>query len=163
MSVHRPLAVQLILGSSTSGSLSLARTCSANKAGLRLRWIPLHHVLSHKHSGGSLLGNTVDLTIHQYHDDSRGEEGHEARGQDVPRLVVQKTLLPLFVTVLLHQTPTLLFLGHEERRGRDDDGYQPHNTDHHLNPLGCPFAVVADSFSYRPVAVEADGAEMDDG
>ncbi len=162
MSVRRPRAVQLILGFTAAGSLSLASPGGAHKASLRLRWLPLYHVLRNEHSGGSLLGNTVDLTIHKYHDDSRCEEGHETGGEDVPRLVVKETLLPPGVVLLL-RVQILLFLCHKERWGGDDDRYEPHDADHRFNPLRRPFAVVADSFSDGPVAVEADGTEVDDG
>ena len=157
-----PRAVQLVLGFAAAGSLSLASPGGPNKAGLRLRRLTLHHVLRHEHSGGSLLGNTVDLTVNEDHDDSRGEEGHEAGGQDVPRLVIDETLLPPGVALLLRPQILLLLL-HEERRGGDDDRNEPHDADHHFNPLRRPFAVVADGFGDGPVAVEADGAEVDDG
>lgn len=162
MSVRRKWAVQLIPGFTAASSLSLACPGTAHKAGLRLRWLPFHHILSHEHCGGSLLGNTVDLTINEDHDDSRGEEGHEAGGEDVPRLVVEETLWPLCVILIL-PLKILLFLSNEERGGRDDNGDEPHNADHRFNPSGRPFAVVADSFSDRPVAVKADGAEVDNG
>lgn len=167
MSLHGPRALQLILRFPTGPApLSLASPGGALETSLGLRRLPLHHVLGHKHGGGPLLGNVVDLTINQYHDDTRGKEGHEAGGQDVPRLVVEKTLLPARVIALLvvsFQIPRLLFVRHEERRRGDDDGYEPHDADHRFNPLGRPFAVVAHGFSHGPVAVEADGAEMDDG
>lgn len=66
------------------------------------------------------------------------------------------------VVLILH-LQILLFLCHEEWRGRDDDGYEPHNADHCFNPFGRPFAVVADGFSDGPVAVEAYGTQVDNG
>lgn len=161
MPVRRPWAVQLTLSFTTAGFLSLTSLGSAHKAGLRLRWLPLHHILCHKHSGSSLFGHTVDLTVNKYHDDSWGKERHKARGKNVPRLIIEKALLPLGVILVLH-LQILLFLCHEEWWGRDDDRYEPHDADHCFNPFGRPFAVVADSFSDRPVAVEADGTEVDD-
>lgn len=89
-SVSRLGTLQFILGL----ALPLAGTATAHKAGLGLRRLPLHHVLCHKHGGGPLLGHTVDLTVDEDHDDTGGEEGHHAGGEDVPRLVVDEALLP---------------------------------------------------------------------
>lgn len=160
--VCRPRAVQLVLGLTAAGT-SPASPAGVRKAGLGLRRLPGHHVLRHEHSGGSLLGNAVDLAINEYHDDPRREEGHEAGGENVPRLVDEETLLPPCVALFLLRLQILLLLSHEERRRGDDDRYEPHDADHGLNPLGRPFAVVADGFRDGPVAVEADGAEVDDG
>lgn len=101
-----PRAVQLILRT----ALPLANPGRAHETRLGLRRLPLHHVLRHEHGGGPLLSNAVYLTVNEYHDDSRGEEGHQAGGEDVPCLVVEETLL--CVRVILPVRPQILFVGH---------------------------------------------------
>lgn len=155
------LVVRHILG--FTAAASPARPAGGHEAGLRLRRLPLHHILCHKHGGGPLLGNSIDLTVNKYHDDPRCEEGHKTRGEDVPGLADEETLLPLGGALPLHTLWGLLFLRHEKWRRGDYDRYEPHYADHGFNPLWRSFAVVADGLRHGPVAVEADSAEVDDG